>query len=410
MQRHNLHFRASQTRIVSTSGKLMNTKRTVPAFSTVGAALGSLIAWVAFERITSILTLAAIAGAMLGALAMFGLSRIRRQGYSMGAAVAFLCAASMTVCVSARDATAQEGVLASSAAMPNPHSPTGVASLPIFYDHALAAQGFSNPLLRGRIAGNEATFIIDTGASANVLADWFVKAAGISTSRIDSQARDNAGKAAPERLVQHLQGQWSDGQRFELKEAAVIPFPAYFRSLHIGGLISPQLLAPVGMAAVLDLRAPSLQFVPFERALSNLQRAEAPLAPVDLTPSCRNEQSKFVNRQYVTPVTVAGVTELMLVDTGATSTIFSDKSRIARAVGRGSERARPSEGVGGEKRGERRVRDVHLLRGGQSVTVNASVGEVSASCGRKGVLGMDALRSCVLILGDKQIALSCAAE
>ncbi|MFZ0551014.1 MAG: aspartyl protease family protein [Steroidobacteraceae bacterium] len=132
--------------------------------------------------------------------------------------------------------------------------------MPIFYDHALAAQGFPNPLVKARIAGHEAIFIVDTGAAANVLADWYVKVARIPSAKTDSTAVGTNGKTAPERLSHRLQGHWSDGQRFNLNEAVVLAFPSYFESLHLGGLVSPQALAPPGMAAVLDLRERWLRF------------------------------------------------------------------------------------------------------------------------------------------------------
>jgi hypothetical protein len=78
-------------------------------------------------------------------------------------------------------------------------------SLPIFYDPALAAQGFPNPLVKARIAGHEAIFIVDSGASVNVFADWYVVVAGIPAVKSDSAAVDNAGKTAPEQLVHRLQ-------------------------------------------------------------------------------------------------------------------------------------------------------------------------------------------------------------
>jgi len=96
----------------------------------------------------------------------------------------------------------------------------------------------------------------------------------------------------------------------------------------------------------------------------------------------------------------------MLVDTGATGTIFSDKSKIVLAIGRGSEPGPRSEGVGGEASG-RMVRDVQLLRGGRIVTLNPSIGEVSERCGVLGILGMDALHSCSLILGEEEMVFSC---
>lgn len=286
-------------------------------------------------------------------------------------------------------------------------SPASVGSLPLFYDTALAAQGFSYPLVKARIAGHEAIFIVDSGASAHALADWYVEAMGIPAAKTGSKALGSGGKTADTRLVHGLEGRWSDGQRLSLNEAVAVAFPPYFKSLHVGGLVSPQLLAPAGTAAVLDLRIPSLRFAPYERALSDLGRSKSPTVPPDLAQPCRNASSKLVNRVYVAPVTAAGVTDLMLVDTGGTGTIFSDKSKIAQAIGSASEPGRRSEGVGGEVNDDRLVRNVQLLRGGRVVMVDPSIGEVSAGCDAKGILGMDALRSCVLILGENEMALSC---
>lgn len=324
------------------------------------------------------------------------------------AGITSLCAAAAALFGSAPPVSAQESARASPAAPAHSYASTSTRSLPIFYDRALAAQGFPNPLVKARIAGHEAIFVVDSGASVDVLADWYVKVAGIPASaRTDSTALGSGGRTTAERITHRLQGHWSDGQRFTLNEAIIIAFPPLFESLHLGGLVSPQLLAPTGMAAVLDLRVPSLQFMPFARALSDLQRSKAPTVPLDLTHPCRNSDSKLVNRQYLAPVTTAGVTDLMLVDTGATKTIFSEESKIAHAIESGSEVGPPSEAVGGQVNDRRMVRDVQLLRGGRIVGLNPSIGGVSVPCDAKGILGMDALRSCLLILGDNEMAYSC---
>jgi hypothetical protein len=148
-------------------------------------------------------------------------------------------------------------------------------------------------------------------------------------------------------VAHQLQSHWSDGQRFSLNEAVVVAFPALFESLHLGGLLSPQLLAPVGTAAVFDLRIPSLQFAPFARAVSDLQRSKSLPPPLTKTQACQNADSTVVNRQYLAPVTTHDATDLVLVDTGATKTIFSDESNIAHAIESFSELGPPSEGLGG---------------------------------------------------------------
>jgi hypothetical protein len=277
-------------------------------------------------------------------------------------------------------------------------------SLPIFYDAALVAKGFPSPLVKARIAGHEALFIVDSGASVNVLAEWYARLAEVPTTTAAGPATGSGGKTAAVRTAHQLRGHWSNGQGFSLKEAIVVAFPPVFEAQHLAGLVSPQLLAPVGTAAVLDLRIPSLKFVPFARALSDLHLSGTSTIP---QPVCRNPGSQFVNRVYLAPVSTAAATDRVLIDTGATKTIFAAESKIAQAIQTASEPGPRSEGVGGEASAQRMVRNVQVIRGGQTVALNPSIGEVAANCDAKGLLGMDALRSCLLILGESEMAFSC---
>jgi hypothetical protein len=143
-------------------------------------------------------------------------------------------------------------------------------SLPIFYDAALVAKGFPSPLVKARIAGHEALFIIDTGASVNVLADWYARLAEVPTTTTAGTATGSGGK-----------------------------------------------------------------------------------------------------------------------------------------TGCSANGASTSSSLGGEVSGRRIVRGVQLLRGGGTAALNPSIGEVAAPCDAKGLLGMDGLRSCLLILGDSEMAFSC---
>jgi hypothetical protein len=258
--------------------------------------------------------------------------------------------------------------------------------------------------VKARIAGHEALFIVDSGASVNVLAVWYAKVAKIPKTTATGAATGSGGKTTAVQTAHGLRGRWSDGQRLNLKEAIIVAFPPIFETLHLAGLVSPQLLAPEGTAAVLDLKIPSLEFKPFARAMSDLHSSRAIKVPQQV---CRNPDSQFANRLYLARVATAGVTDLLQLDTGATKTIFSADSNIAHAIETNSELGPRSEGLGGEVSGQRMVRNVQLLRGGKTVALNPSIGAVSASCDAKGLLGMDALRSCLLVLGDSEMAFSC---
>lgn len=321
----------------------------------------------------------------------------RRVGHPhLYAAAAAVLVAALNVSAQQTEPTPTNAAARSSAAKSR--------SLPIFYDAALVAKGFPSPLVKAQIKGHEALFIVDSGASVNTLADWYARVAKIPTTTAAGTATGSGGKTAAVRMAHRLQGQWSDGQRFTLKEAIVVAFPSLFAALHLGGLVSPQLLAPRGTVAVLNLKIPSLKFAPLARAEHELPASQSITVPQQV---CRNPDSRFVNRVYLAPVTAAGVTDRVLIDTGATKTIFSADSNIAHAIQSTGELGPRSEGLGGAVEGRRIVRNVQLLRGGRTVVLNPSIGEVSAPCDAKGLLGMDALRSCLLILGNGEMGFSC---
>ncbi len=202
-------------------------------------------------------------------------------------------------------------------------------SLPVFYDQVLAAKGFPSPLIRARVGQQEVLFIVDTGAGVNTLAAWLVEEAGIATKHTGSTARGSTGEESPVSVTYGVRGTWSDGRTFELHEAIVVQFPPLFKTYRIGGLVSPQLLAPPGSAAVLDLTKPSLDFQALDQALAAIGNVSQ-ASPPGLVTVCRNPESQFVNVLYSAPIRVSGEAGTVLVDTGATVTILQPDSAIGR--------------------------------------------------------------------------------
>jgi hypothetical protein len=294
----------------------------------------------------------------------------------------------------------------------NSIDPDPKLSVPIFYDSALSAQGFLSPLVKLRIGRQEALFIIDTGASVNTLADWLAEVARLPNEASNSTTKGSGGREVPFRVAHHVTARMNNGESITLQEAIVVSFPPIFKSLHIGGLLSPQLLPPIGMTAVLDLRKPSLRFLPLAKDAPQLQLASSPSSD---TKACRNPASPFMNRLYLAVVSIAGLTDFLLVDTGATATLLSENSALTRALddqmaAQGDPRiegATRSEGVGGIVDATRLVPNVEVLRGGSIVVLNPSIGNLGSSCGETGILGMDGLRDCSLVLGDTLLSLSC---
>ncbi|HZP48498.1 MAG TPA: retropepsin-like aspartic protease [Vicinamibacterales bacterium] len=264
------------------------------------------------------------------------------------------------------------------------------------YDEALTKIGFPNPLLRGRIRGTDAWFIVDTGAGVHTLAAWVVRAAGIPTEASGSTTTGSTGATSVVRAASGEVIRRTDRSDITLRQAIVVDLPPVFEQQRIAGLLSPQLLAPAGDAAVLDMTAPRLSF----------RRDDAPNAP-PAAGVCVNRDSPYRNRLYSTAVTVDGVAGTLLVDTGATRTIVAAPSAIAKALSPRASDGATTQGVGGSATSMRQVSTASVIVGGASATLPLMIGRAAPSCGADGLLGMDALRRCVLVLGESSFAIDC---
>src|SRR5215471_7353666 len=94
------------------------------------------------------------------------------------------------------------------------------------YDPQLVSAGFPSPLLRGTIRGQSVWFLVDTGASVHVIANWFATSVKIPTKQTSSRAKGSTGGEA-RALAAYGETIRVDGTKQELKlrEAAVIDLP-----------------------------------------------------------------------------------------------------------------------------------------------------------------------------------------
>jgi len=271
------------------------------------------------------------------------------------------------------------------------------------YNADLAASGFPSPLLRATANGQVVWFLIDTGASAHTLARWFATASHLSLHDTKTTLLGSTGATSQARAAGPIQLETRDGGTISVREAVVADFPQAFADQHIGGLISPQLLAPAGQAAILNLQTPSLSFAPFDGAVAALGLApSAAMASAHVCPSAGPPPG----RTYSASVTIAGITADMTTDTGATSTVVAS-TRVTRALAARSQENGRVEGVGGGPQAAKTVAGVTIVRGGSAKKADVVLGGTSAGCGADGLLGMDALRGCTLVLGEKTMAWSC---
>jgi len=278
-------------------------------------------------------------------------------------------------------------------------------SIPLHYDPNLVARGFPSPVVRVSIPGQApAQFLIDTGASVHTLAEWFVKSANIPADLAKGTARGSTGKETTIRVARQTDLALEDGHRLPLEEAIVVDFPPMFAELRIAGLLSPQLFARRDEAVILDLRTPSLDTAPLQVAVDRLH-----IEPLSSGRVCINQDSEFRNRIYSMNVSVLGRSASMGLDSGATGSVIGADSAVARKLASRSIEGNHTQGLGGDAEAFRHVPAVKIRRAGTSVDVDLVIGRSpSPECGLDGLLGMDALRQCVLVLGPSALGMSCS--
>ncbi len=277
-------------------------------------------------------------------------------------------------------------------------------SVPVHYDSTLSLAGFPNPLVRATIAGRQALFIVDTGAGVHVLAAWFAKAAGLALRDSSTTLQGSTGEKSHTQTATNVEGVFEDGTPLKIDEAAVVDLPPIFQEKQLAGLLSPQMLARPGEAAVLDLREPALNFDSTDEALAQLppEAGQVPGGHV-----CVNPKSQFRNRLYGVQSLIEGVTGVLLLDTGATRTLVAPQSTFALKLSDRSVVVGRIEGVGGAATNGRRVMDVNLNLAGMNMKLDLSIGGAPGDCGTDGLLGMDVLKKCVIVLGDSKLGLYC---
>jgi hypothetical protein len=277
-------------------------------------------------------------------------------------------------------------------------------SIPLHYDSTLEARGFPSPIVRVELRGQPpARFLIDTGASIHTLAAWYVKAAGIQAAASAGSARGSTGQESAIRVARQVDLALDNGHPLALAEAVVVDFPPMFEELRIAGLLSPQLFAPPGQAAVLDLRVPYLDIQPVQQAIDRLGIAPLPEARV-----CSDAESEFANRAYSIHVFALDREASVILDSGATGTVIAADSAMAQALASRSVEGKHTQGLGGVPEANRQVPGVEIRRAGVPVTVDLSLGKSPGpDCGPDGLLGMDALRDCLLLLGESAPGMAC---
>ncbi len=272
--------------------------------------------------------------------------------------------------------------------------------------YELNGRAFPLPVVHGTVMGHPTWMLVDTGANSHVIAGWFAKKIGLPMAKLGDVGTDHAGRTIATFRVEHPKvslDEWGDLEDGPMLVTAV---PPIIEKLGIGAFVSPQKLNEEGDAVVLDLAANEVRAAYFD----DVPKGDGALLLDGGTRVCEDTQSPIKGLAYVAPANVGGTPAWLLVDTGAHRSDVLAGSTPGKTLAHKSVANKEEMYGASGKLTSRTIPRATVIVGDVERTLDVDLigGESDPYCPRDGVLSMDVLRGCVLVLGRKQISARCA--
>jgi predicted aspartyl protease len=273
----------------------------------------------------------------------------------------------------------------------------------------LNGRKFPLPLVHGTVNGEPVWMLVDTGANSHVIASWVARKVGLPMRALGDVGSDHTGRAVSAYTVDHPVVSIDEWGPLVDGPMLVTDVPEPIARIGIGAFVSPQWLAARGDAVVLDLPAREMRSEPWDDA----QKAMDAVPGREIAPNgarlCEDTASAIKGLAFVLPASIDGHGVDLLVDTGAHRTDLLTTSKAGKLL---AGRARPSKEQMYAASGLVRtslVRAAAVRIGEWSMTTDIDLvpGIADPVCPRDGVVSMDALASCTLLLGRKQLRGRC---
>jgi predicted aspartyl protease len=265
------------------------------------------------------------------------------------------------------------------------------------------------PLVHGTVAGEPVWMVVDTGATSHVIASWLARKVRLPMHALGEVGSDHTGRAVTVYTVENPGVSIDGWGALAGGPMLVSDMPEPFEGIGIGVSLSPQWLGTSDDAVVLDLPHHEMRTAPWAEAVKALEGApgrEIARRPARL---CRDTGSAIQGLEFVLPASIDGHGVDLLLDTGAERTDLLTPTRVGRIV---AGRARPSQEQVYAAAGRVKTRLVQAAEvkiGEWSLTTDIDLvpGVSDPMCPRDGVVSMDALSTCTLLLGRKQLRGRC---
>lgn len=263
-------------------------------------------------------------------------------------------------------------------------------------EFAIQGRPFPLPVVRATVAGTETIALVDTGANSTVIAGWLARKTNLTLQRFGDTGTDHTGRSIETRRALHPQVEIVGWGSLPDEPLLVTDVPDAVTKLGIGVFISPQKLAGAGEAIVLDFPHKEMRAVKRGTTLATLGSALT-LDPVTL---CEDKESPIQGLAYVVGGTIEGEPVKLLVDTGAHhSDLLMSSPPGTKLLPRAVESKEQVYAASG-KVTPKVLKDVKVSVGAveASYDVDLIPGKKDDFCPRDGVLAMDVLAKCELML------------
>jgi len=257
------------------------------------------------------------------------------------------------------------------------------------------------------VGGQPTTLIVDTGATQHVIASWLAAELALPLKSSGDLGVDHAGQTINVMRLEDAPLSISGWGHIPAPHLLVVDVPEVLKHLNIGGFISPQALVERGSMVVLDLRAGEMREAPLEEAL---RRGEA-VTGAGGRREVRVCRGAIAGVRLIAAADIEGFAVQMQLDSGASqSSLFSSSPASKSLLGRAKAARRAYAASGAYK--------VPILEGAKvrfggfegTGDVDFLATASRNDCPSDGFLGMDVLRSCLIVIGEEGTGAYCKAK
>lgn len=269
----------------------------------------------------------------------------------------------------------------------------------------IRGRAFPLPVVSGTINGHPVLMLVDTGANSHVIAGWLARKLAMPMKKLGDIGTDHVGKSIATYRLDRVEIAVDDWGKLGPTTLLATEVPEVIEKLGIGAFISPQRLDEEGDSVVLDLAKGELRSAWFDEQQKAMSESGTPLFEVDSARTCDDSDGPIRGLAYVVPSTIESQRVSLLVDTGAQHSDVFASSAAGQNLLEKSTQSREAMYTASGKVQARSLKSAHITTGSFAVTSDVGLiqGAPDASCPRDGVLAMDVLRSCTILLGRTRV-------